>query len=334
MSTALIALVLLGQQCNARQTYGRAVAQGYAAAAYAAPTYAAQAYAAPAYVAPTVTYEQFVVVEEPYFAEVVGQHERTVSKAKALADTSAALADQVDQLAAAVQGLRARVTQAVPDVGWQPAPDKVTPEAPGKATAVAPPPNPYGGAQPGVGPYIGAQPGISTKVTPQPPDPNPPGELVGRYNLETGKFEMRKGDGSYPEPKPPPPTSGNETFSAPPPPPAPKPAISRKTLAMLKQNCAKCHTGEKSRGEPALMLFSENGDFVTPDAIDKIRIGRSVLTPGESVPPGVFPMPPKQRLSDAEVGDLRTWINDNSEDISDLLRAAKRSSSQPKETGR
>lgn len=128
MLTLILALALPGQfrQCQTATSYRQSVQS------YAAPV---QYYSQASYVAPYVEKVQFVAVEDPYYAGLVGERVRAELKAKQEVQGEQDLATRVGQLADAVGRLESKIGGAVP---IPPGPD-VSPPAPTPDQPPAPP---------------------------------------------------------------------------------------------------------------------------------------------------------------------------------------------------
>ncbi len=83
----------------------------------------------------------------------------------------------------------------------------------------------------------------------------------------------------------------------------------RKIRPLLAQNCYECHGSEKQKGllrldsRAAILTGGETGPALVPGQPEESR-----LIKGVSYADSDFQMPPKKRLSERQVADLREWI--------------------------
>jgi cytochrome c len=98
---------------------------------------------------------------------------------------------------------------------------------------------------------------------------------------------------------------------------APDPAsvafYSAKVKPILQTNCYRCHAGMNHRGglmldtHAGLMKGGHDGPVVVPGHADQSLLVKLIRHEGPADDP--MPMPPKQKISDADIAIVTQWIN-------------------------
>jgi hypothetical protein len=246
---------VLGQaHCGTSYTY----AQSYQ---YQYPSYHygyAQTYQAPAYQAPAYNYNyqkpyhdviQFVAVEDPYEAALVGAQKRAELKAAAKLQPEVELTATVTKLADAVARLEQRVA----------APPYASPTAyPGPAPSPQGVPSPQANQEPPPLPSKG-QPFAAPEPPYVPTKTPPPNALPQQFSQPPPS----------PEPARPVGMGGGRR-------------LNDRAIRVLSVNCAKCHTGASSK--KGFRIFEDGGAPSALDPLDLLSIDQAVYS--GAMPPG------------------------------------------------
>jgi hypothetical protein len=244
---------LLGQaHCGTSYTY----AQSYQ---YQYPSYHygyAQTYQAPAYQAPAYNYNyqkpyhdviQFVAVEDPYEAALVGAQKRAELKAAAKLRPEVELTATVTKLADAVARLEQRVA----------APPYAPPAAyPGPAPSPQGVPSPQANPEPPPLPSKG-QP-FAAPEPPYAPTKTPPPNAIPPQSPQ-----------SQPPPNPEPVGTGGGR------------RLNDRALQVLSVNCAKCHTGASAK--KGFRIFEDGGAAAALGPKELLKI--DLVTHAGTMPP-------------------------------------------------
>jgi mono/diheme cytochrome c family protein len=85
-----------------------------------------------------------------------------------------------------------------------------------------------------------------------------------------------------------------------------------KVQPILKENCYRCHGGENHRGglqidsKAALLKGGRDGTVLVPGSPEKSLLISLIRHEGPADDP--MPMPPKSKLSDADIATVTAWV--------------------------
>jgi len=86
----------------------------------------------------------------------------------------------------------------------------------------------------------------------------------------------------------------------------------QRVLPILQTNCYRCHAGMNHRGglsmetRASLLKGGQDGTVVVPGHADQSLLVKLIRHEGPANDP--MPMPPKSKLSDAEIATITQWI--------------------------
>lgn len=298
----LATLVLLGQ-CSSSYRAATYAAQTYQ---YAQPTYGYgyQQY----YQQPYVEKVVFTAIESPqYYASVIGGALRQEQRAEAAAE----LSERLQKLTGVVGSLEARLTAPQPQVSFASPQQPIAPPVRALPPPTKLPPPPV------------AAPPPPTKLPPVPSAQYPTAQAQPTAQAPA-QFETPETVGAVP-----PPPAAQGIPKAPTPSPAPNqydlmssgyavasPAnedIPPAVLTVFQTKCAKCHTEDAASGD--FTLFNKRRQLVALGPFEKLRIDQQIYSGA---------MPKNKPLEPAEYTAVRTWIDQDRDEIALALKQLPR----------